>query len=181
MTIVANVRANIAAPFPSLAKGSGLIAVSKANGIWTVQLQPFSILGLMPPATPLAQVEILVWNTINSTFQQTNLQALLATEPPSTKITSANSPYTPLPTDTFLLVDTTAGAVEIDLDVSANRNGVPLSIKDWKGTAVTHAITIKPKNAETVDGYTNGNPLVINSNYDAVRLKPDVASYVIAP
>ena len=38
MSLPANIRVNLAAPFPLIVKGSGPIAVAKNNGIWTISL-----------------------------------------------------------------------------------------------------------------------------------------------
>ena len=69
-----------------------------------------------------------------------------------TAVAFAASPYTVLSTDTVLLVDTTAGAVELDLPAVASSSGRTLVIKDEGGNAATNAITIDPNASETLDG-----------------------------
>lgn len=180
MTLPANVRVNTPAPFPATVKGNGPVTIAKANGIWTVG---FSItnLGQLGAGTDPTKVQLLVWDELSATFQQTTIAALTSTNSPATKINHTNSPYTPLASDTFLLVDTTGGAVEIDLTLAADRNGVSLAIKDYKGDAATNNITIKPQAGETVDSYTNAAPLVLQANYDGVQLRPGTAEYIIIP
>jgi hypothetical protein len=183
MSLPANIRVNIGAPFPSTVKGSGPITISKQNGIWTVGFSIATIGGIPGNLNP-AITEVLVWNTITQSFQVATLAQILTLSAPPTKITSANSPYTPLPTDTFLYVDTAGGAIEIDLAAAASRNGAALSIKDVTGHAAANNITIKPIGGaapETLDGYTNAAPLVLQANYDGVRLSPNTLSYVIDP
>jgi hypothetical protein len=99
----------------------------------------------------------------------------------STPINSASSPYSTLLTDAVLYVDTSGGPIEIDLQPAASRNGLALTIKDVTGNAATNNITIKPNGAETIDGYTNGNPLLVSANFGGFRLNPRTSSYTIAP
>jgi len=183
MTLPANIRVNIGAPFPSLVKGSGPVTISKQNGIWTVGFSVTNI-GAMPINVNPATIDILVWNTINNSFQIATLSQVVTFENAPTKISSVNSPYSPLLTDTYLYVDTSTGPVEIDLKTSASRNGVTLKIKDTTGHAAANNITIKPVGGgapETVDGFTNAAPLVLKANYDGVSLSPNTLSYVIDP
>lgn len=69
-----------------------------------------------------------------------------------TAVAFAASPYTVLAADTVLLVDTTAGAVELDLPAVASSSGRTIVVKDEGGNAATNAITIDPSGAETLDG-----------------------------
>ncbi len=180
MTLPANIRVNVSAPFPAVVRASAPVTISRQNGIWTVG---FSIANLVqfPPGGDPTQAYLLVYNAVNNVFQKISISGLTSTNPPATIVTHANSPYAPLATDTFLLVDTTGGAVEIDMPLAANRNGISLAIKDDKGNAAVNNITIKPTAPETIDGFTNAAPLVINANYDGVNLRPATAHYVIAP
>ena len=50
MALPANIRVNVRAPFPVRVVGSGLITVTKANGIWTIGLQPGAIVDPKPAA-----------------------------------------------------------------------------------------------------------------------------------
>jgi hypothetical protein len=180
MTQVANVRVNTSAPFPATVKGGGPVTISKQNGIWTVGFT-IANLAAMPTGVNPATIDLLVWNTNTNVFQYVTMANLLAATGTPTNVTSAESPYTPLPSDTYLYVDTTGGPVVIDLDFAANRNGSALSIKDVKGNAATNSITVTPKAGETLDGYTNAAPLVLGANYDGIRISPNTASYVIDP
>lgn len=181
MTIVANVRTNWSAPFPSKVKANGPCTISKSNGIWTIGFQ-ISNLAVLPAGTNPANVEVLLYNTSSQTFQHTTVATLLALSIVSpTSISAANSPYSPLVTDSILQVDTSGGPVEIDLTLAATRNGAPLSIKDINGNAASNNITIKPSGSETIDGHTNAAPLKINANYGGFRLNPKTAGYYIAP
>lgn len=180
MTLPANIRVNIGAPFPSIVRGSGPITIQKTNGIWTVGLG-FIQLPSVPGGADPTQIYLLAYNNQTGVFQKISIAGLLSTNSPATIVTSAQSPYPPLATDTFLLVDTTGGPVEIDMPLAAARNNVSLAIKDYKGNAAVNNITIKPTNPETIDGFTHAAPLVINTNFDGVNLRPATALYVIVP
>lgn len=180
MSTVANIRVNTSVPFPATVKGGGPVSIAKQTGIWTVSLS-FAGLTSLPPGTDPTKVQLLVFNQLNNVFQQTTVAALLSTNAPATIITTANSPYTPQPTDTFLKVDTTGGAVTINLPLAVNRNGISLVVKDYKGNAAVNNITIVPQVGETIDNYTHAAPLVLNANFDGVNLRPDTGLYILAP
>ncbi len=72
MSTPANIRVNIGAPFPALVKGGGPVTIAKANGIWTVGFQIANLAG-MPLGTDPTTVELLLWNTVSKSFQQTTL------------------------------------------------------------------------------------------------------------
>jgi hypothetical protein len=67
MTLPANIRVNIGAPFPALVKGSAAVAISKQNGIWTVGL---NFVGLVKAAAIPDPVNayVLVWNALTGVF-----------------------------------------------------------------------------------------------------------------
>jgi hypothetical protein len=80
-----------------------------------------------------------------------------------TAVAFAASPYTVLAADKFLLVDTSGGAVEVDLPAVASSSGRTLVVKDEGGAAATNAITIDPNGAETLDG--SATSATITTNY----------------
>lgn len=90
-----------------------------------------------------------------------------------TVVTFAMSPYTPVITDTVLLVDTTGGAVVISMPLSAARltaaGYIPLTVKDDKGNSAVSAIAVNRAGAEFIDGLTS---YLIDSPYTAVTFMP---------
>lgn len=185
MSIPANIRINTAAPFPAQVKGSGPVQIAKKNGIWTASFN-ISNLGVLPGGTDPTTVVVVVQSLVNGAFFSATLaQVVSAASNTPTLITVANSPYVPKLTDSLIYVDTAGGAVEIDLAAANTRNGSPLSIKDVTGHASVNNITIKPNGLETLDGYTNGAPLLINADFGGVRLNPYTGVvpnvYTIAP
>lgn len=180
MSTPANIRVNTGAPFPALVKAAAPATIRKQNGIWTVGLS-FSGLGQLPIGVSPTQVQILVFNAVSGTFQITTLAGVQSGGLATTTVTHAASPYAPLQSDFYLLVDTTGGAVEIDLPLASQRGGVALIIKDYKGNAAAANITIKPQAGEIIDNYTNGSPLVLQANYDGVKLLPITGGYVVSP
>lgn len=95
-----------------------------------------------------------------------------------TVVTFAMSPYTPLATDTVLLVNTTGGAVSIQMPLSATRLNasgyVPLTVKDDVGNAAVNAIAVLRAGAETIDGLTS---YPIDAPYASVTFQPKAAGY----
>lgn len=180
MTLPANIRINLAAPFPSRVKGSGPVTIAKRNGVWTLGFA-IANLGAMPAGTDPSTVEVLLYDTVHNTFLQTTLAALFAAAVIAPKtIGIAQSPYQVLLTDSVLFVDSSGGPVVINLQIAAARSGRPIEIKDISGNAATggHNITIIPNGIETIEGL---NPLSINANFGGYRLYPATAKYVIAP
>lgn len=93
-----------------------------------------------------------------------------------TPVTFGMSPYTPLISDTLLLVNTSAGAITIALTAAATRNGAQLTIKDDTGNAVANPISIVRSGAETIDGLTT---YPIDSSFGAVTLQPQAGGYAV--
>ena len=85
-----------------------------------------------------------------------------------TSIVAGASPYTVLATDTVLLVDTAAGAVEVDLPAVASNAGRTIVVKDEGGNSATNAITIDPNASETLDG--SATSATINTAYGYMTL-----------
>lgn len=93
-------------------------------------------------------------------------------------VTFAMSPYTPLITDSALLVDTTGGIVVIQMPLSATRQNasgfVPLTVKDDVGNSGVNAIDVQRAGAELLDGRTN---YPIDSPYFSVTFLPKAVGY----
>ncbi len=96
----------------------------------------------------------------------------------SKNIAFADSPYTVLASDRVLYVDTSGGAITINLQPAAGRGGIPLTVKDVSGNAAANNISIVRNGAETIDGLTT---YPINMDFGGVRLNPRTASYTVAP
>lgn len=68
-------------------------------------------------------------------------------------ITSASSPYTILTTDDYLFVDTSGGAVTLNLPNPAGFGySKEYHLVDTKGTFGTNNATLAPHGAELIDG-----------------------------
>lgn len=85
------------------------------------------------------------------------------------------SPYTPLPTDGTLLVDTSGGAVTIQMPASATRTR-DLEVKDVTGNAAANPISVLRNGAETIDGLTT---YPIDSAYGAATFGPKTNGYYV--
>lgn len=118
------------------------------------------------------------------TVTQTNVQKAIeqvATTPQAISFTAVNfamSPYTVLPTDTYLAVDSSGGPITINLSLAAARTGFALVVKDTGGQAQTNNIAINRAGAETIDGLTQ---VVINANYGGYSLGPKTGGYTLLP
>lgn len=171
MTLPANIRINMSAPFPALVKGSGAIAIAKQNGIWTVSLN-FAAFGQAPAVPDPANTYVLVWNALTGVFTLIPMSAVAGQK--ATKILTGvgalASPYAALPTDEVLIVKQAAGApFTITVDWSARSKA--LRIVDGKGDAAVNNITITPKAGQTQLAALN-YAYVINGNGGSITLTP---------
>jgi hypothetical protein len=84
--------------------------------------------------------------------------------------------YTATNQDHNILVDATSGVITITLPTAATLAGQEFCIKDWKGQAATHNITIATTSAQTIDG---ASTKVISANYGSVRVVSDGSNWAI--
>lgn len=144
MTIPANVRVNVGAPFPAQVKGSpqGLIAVSKANGIWTVKLNYAAYVPVPVIADP-ANTVVLVYNSVTGIYSLVPISQILNSK--SVVTVNAAGPYAAQPSDDVILVKFTPMAITVDWSKRAK----PLRVVDAKGDADVNNITITPSVGQT--------------------------------
>jgi len=91
---------------------------------------------------------------------------------------NSDSPYSVVASDYIIGVNTTGGAVEIDLQAASSAGaGRMLIIKDVGGAAGTNNITIDPNGSEKIDGQST---VVIAANSGSVMLFCDGSNYFIA-
>lgn len=91
---------------------------------------------------------------------------------------NSDSPYSVVASDYIIGVNTSGGAVEIDLQAASSAGaGRMLIIKDVGGAAGTNNITIDPNGSEKIDGQST---VVIAANSGSVMLFCDGSNYFIA-
>lgn len=93
-----------------------------------------------------------------------------------TTVVIGMSPYTPLATDQLLMVDTSGGAVTINLAASASRAGLAIEVKDATGNSDANPISVNRNGAETIDGLTT---VTIDSKFMAIKFAPKTGGYAI--
>lgn len=122
------------------------------------------------PTSPITAVDV------QSAIEQVEAIAVLPQGRTPTIVTFAMSPYTPLNTDTVLLVDTTGGAVVITLPLGSTRLNasgyLPLTVKDDKENAAVNAISVNRTAPDTIDGLTT---YPLDANGVAVTFQPKAA------
>lgn len=102
-------------------------------------------------------------------------QAAAGGGPVPTVVTLAMSPYTPLASDTLLMVDTSAGSVTIAMLLAATRT-LDLEIKDATGNAAANPISVTFSGGESADGLS---PYTIDSNYASAKFGPKTGGYFV--
>lgn len=116
---------------------------------------------------------------VQDAIDETAVLAANPTVPPSitpTLVNFAMSPYTILPTDYLLLVDTSGGAITLNAGLAALRSKRDVVVKDDSGNAAANPITINSTLPDTIDG---ANSYVIDSNRQVYRLTPKTGGYTV--
>lgn len=151
--IPANIRVNIGAPFPARVSGASYITVVKYNGLWTI-VPNYSLLGAPIGNLDPTVKEVVIYDVGTGVFNVITLATLVATFTNSYRMVTAAGDVTVLASDSVILLNKgTGAATNIDLPTSASRNGLPITVKDYKGDANTNNITFVPASGETIDGY----------------------------
>lgn len=141
---------------------------------------PYAATGVYTPAAgaesaaPGGLIQSAVWNAI---FTDISSALTLLGQQLYGTTTVTSTPYIPLVTDSFILVNKSS-AVTIDLPTAASRDGYPLAIKDISGLANTNSITLTPNGAETIEGLTT---LVINVSFGGYSLYPVASGWILKP
>jgi len=141
---------------------------------------PFNSAGVYTPASgattavPGQLIQSAVWNAI---FTDISSALTLLGQQLYGTTTVVSTPYVPVLTDSFLLVND-AAPVAINLPTAASRNGYPLTIIDSSGAANTNNITITPNGVETINGLTS---LVIGVAYGGYILYPVSGGWILRP
>ncbi len=144
-TLPANIRINIAAPFPALVKGSAPVTISKSNGIWTIGLST-ALLGQQNPPLPNYPTDfLLVYDSIAKTQFFVSLSQLLT--PSQRSITAAGN--LPIVTnDQQLNINAVTDLAPV-VPLASSRAGIALTFKNLPGS---HAQTITATAPDTFDG-----------------------------
>jgi hypothetical protein len=166
MAIVANVRVNASAPFPATVKGGGLIAVTKANGIWTVSLN-FAAVPKIPVLPDPANSYVPAWNALTGAIVMVPIGNVNSNKVVTT-LAGGASPYAAQPNDDVLLIN----AVPFTVTVDWSSRSKPLRIVDNTGNASPGTpITITPKAGQTQMASLNYSYL-IDGNGGSITLTP---------
>lgn len=172
MTLPANIRVNVGAPFPTLVKSSAGLSIQKANGVWSLGLG-YPQLGIhaLPPATNLATDYVAVYDSIAQTYFLLPLSQMgIGGERLQRSITSL--PVTFTTSDQIMHLNFTgiAGPIAITLPPFGTRAGIPLTFKDVGMTAGTVNITLNAAAGEFIDG--SFTSVVLSQNGQAIMLTP---------
>ena len=152
MSLPANIRVNVRAPFPTQVIGTSFISATKANGIWTISPN-YLRLANNPALTP-TQVFALQ-DTLTGQWSYMSAALLISTALSNYRIATTVGVVNFLATDTILILQKAAsGASTVNLPLASSRGGVPATIKDLTGDANTNNITIVPSGADTIDGFS---------------------------
>jgi hypothetical protein len=168
MSQPANIRVATSVPFPAQVKGSGVVSIAKANGVWTVSLNFAGLLPAVPAVPNPATTYVLAWDSSSATFYL--VQLAQASSNKVVRILTAPGPYAALPNDDVLIVNQLAAAAfNITVDWSARAK--PLTIVDGKGDANANNITITPVAGQTQLALVN-YVYTIDGNGGSITLTP---------
>jgi hypothetical protein len=166
MTLPANIRVNLTAPFPALVQGIGPISVAKANGIWTIGLGVTQLIVQVPPAGNFPTDYLLVWDSVAKTFFTASLSSLISGNRVQRSITTG--PVVVTSTDQILNLNLGSSLV-ITLPHFALRSGLPITFKDVGRQATAFPQTIAAAAGETIDSLAS---IPLNTNAQSITLMP---------
>lgn len=113
---------------------------------------------------------------VQAAIDQVQVEVVAGTVTPAaivpTAVNFAMSPYTILPTDYLIEVDTSGGQVQLQTASSASRANKPFTVKDITGNGAANPIAVLRAAAETIDGLTS-YPMA--SDFAALTFKPKLA------
>lgn len=168
MTLPANIRVNLAVPFPAFVLGSSFITLGKVNGVWVIQTNG-DLLGAANPGASATDY-VIVWDDIAKAFIRVSL-ANLITQAQATRAQRSvtASPITVGPTDSILNVNIAAGTPACTLPQASTRGGAPVTFKDVGGNFAAHPLTITAFAGDNIDGLGS---FFLTANRQAVTLVP---------
>ena len=175
MTLPANIRVNIGAPFPAVVKATAGIALSRANGIWTIGLG-YPQLGIQapPPASNYNTDYVAIYDSLAQTYFRVPLADVAGSARAQRNVSGSGVTVTILPTDQILHLNL-GTPTTITLPSYGLRNGVPLTFKDVGMQAQANPITVQAAMAETIDGFpavtlaVNGQAITLTPANDGVN------------
>jgi hypothetical protein len=163
----AAIRVNTAFAFPALVQGSGLVTITKANGIWTVG---FSVAGLgiiSPPANAIPTDYVIAYDAVAGTFFKLPLSFLVSATRVQRLVTGAGG--LPIIAGDSIVNLNCSAPLAISVPLAASRAGAPLTFKDVGGQAFANNITLNRTGADTFDGLTS---VQLTQNYQGITLVP---------
>jgi hypothetical protein len=169
-SLPAAIRINTNAPFPAMVTGGSGIAVTKTNGIWSVNFNMNTLGTQIAPPGNYPNDYIVVYDAATNTTFKMPLSGLtnLATGARTQRSVTA-SPIVIAANDQILNINVTSGTVACTLPTAASRSGVSLLFKDIGGQFGAHALTITPQVGETIDGLAS---LALSTNWQFAELTP---------
>lgn len=177
-----NIRINYRTPFPALVQGVGGVALTKANGVWSVSLDFASLVDTFPVVADWPFCSVSYFNEHTSQIAKLTLSELgiIATTAANTiRIITAGATVNAAATDAILVLNkAAAGATTINLPDINDRQpaGLPLEIYDFAGNAGD--MSIVPFGTQLIMG--DNSPLTLSSGGavrtgGATKLIPSIA------
>jgi hypothetical protein len=168
MALPANIRVNVAVPFPAMVQGSGPITLGKTNGVWTVGASG----RLVNTANPgiIATDYVLVWDDVAQAWLKISLSNLITQAAQArTQRSVTASPIVIAGTDQILNVNISSGSATCTLPQASTRAGVPLTFKDVGGNFAAHSVAVTAFAGDTIDG---AGEITLNINRQGITLVP---------
>ncbi len=152
MTLPANIRVNMSAPFPSKVKGSGPITIAKKNGVWTVGFSFLQLGTQIPPFANLNTDYLIFYDSLVDTVFRAPLTSLASTALAARTQRSVTAGPVAIAGNDQILNLNLGASLTITLPSYLVRSGVPLTFKDVGKQATAHPILIAALAGEFIDG-----------------------------
>jgi hypothetical protein len=168
LTLPANIRVNVAVPFPAMVTTASFITITKTNGLWIIGANGRFINTANPGI--IATDYVIVWDDAAQTWLKISLSNLITQAQAIRAQRSVTvSPITVGPTDNILNVNISGVSPTCTLPQASTRAGAPVTFKDVGAQFQAHPLTITPFAGDTIDG---AGSIVLNLNHQGVTLVP---------
>ena len=178
MTLPANIRVNVRAPFPSRVVAGPGIALSKSNGIWTVGLD-YADFASAPSL--LSTQEWAIYDTAAKTFSMISLPQLVVYLLTLQRVAVADANYALSAGVGFVAYTSLTAARAVSLLPAADYVAgaqITVAIESGQGSAI-NTITLTPNGADTISGKSSA---VLTGAYGYITIESDgVSKWTIVP
>lgn len=166
MALPANIRVNVRVPFPAQVSGSGMVVLTKANGIWAVSID-FTKLSALNTQADIPGALVAVYDPVTKLYNTLTVSQVQGVLAQRSIRTNADLPIRS--TDVILNLGISA-PLAVSIPVASTRVGLPLRFQDVTGSwAAGTSVTFSRSGTDQFDG---ANTVVASLKYGWIEFTP---------